>query len=75
MSDALGMRLESLDLMKKASEHDFEGSYAILALAASNLKIAAAFWEFNHLLDAIATDYRKIWEQNSGEPKTNGREK
>jgi hypothetical protein len=75
MSDELTLRLASLELYREAEKHGFEGSYAILALAAGIYENAAAILEHNQLLASIAEDKRKFRDQNSGESKSNGRKR
>jgi hypothetical protein len=75
MSDTLTLRIESLELIRMAHKHEFEGPYAIVALTAGIYEIAAAIVEYNQLLDLITTDYRRIWERNSDRSKADGRKK
>ncbi len=75
MSDQLAIRMASGDLYREAEKHDFKDSYAILALASGMFDIAAAILDHNELLDAIAAEYQRCWERNSGEPKTDCRKK
>jgi hypothetical protein len=75
MSEELTLRLASLDLYRKAKEHGFEGSYAILALASGMHDVAAAILDHNQLLASIAEDNRRSRDRNSGESKANGRKR
>ena len=49
MSDVLTLRIESLELIRMAHKHEFEGPYAIVALTAGIYEIAAAIVEHNLL--------------------------
>lgn len=54
MSEQLTIRLASLELYQEAKKHEFEGSYAILALASGIHDVAAAILDLTDLLASVA---------------------
>ena len=67
MSERSECRLSASDILRKAEDNNFNGEWAIVAVAAALFECAAAAWEVVEALEGIAAIQSERWAANHEE--------